>query len=166
MRSPLLYKACWSEIFSNMYQFPLTTTYPWIKFDSINDKFVNKVVINRRFSSSRINHEFPYQQLIDYYKRNIIFIATSENDYENFPWKDDCEFYKITDVNDWFTAINSCSLYIGNLSGPSSIASSLDKKRIIELPQTADIYHWMGEEKYSSNIGWFVNNDLNYINFN
>jgi hypothetical protein len=100
------------------------------------------------------------------YPGQVVFIGTEQKDYDLFPFKDQCEFYQIGDVHNWFTVINSAALYVGNLSGPSSIASALDKKRIIELPMTGDAYHWIGEEKYSDNIGWFVNPEINYINFN
>jgi hypothetical protein len=166
MRSAYLYKNCWTEILSKTFDFEISQPYNWIQFDKIDPLFTDKIIINRRYSHSRINNDFPYNQIIEEYKGNVIFISTQEKDYDLFPYKDQCTFYQITDIINWFTVINSCALYIGNLSAPSSIASSLDKRRIIELPQTADIYHWIGEEKYSSNIGWFVNNNLNYINFN
>lgn len=165
MRSPLLYKMCWSEIFSKTFNFEIASPYKWIKFDKIDPYFTDKVVINRRYSHSRINSEFPYQQIMDTYKGSVVFIGTEKKDYDLFPFRDQCEFYQIGDVDNWLTVINSAALYVGNLSGPSSIASALDKPRIIELPQTSDLYHWIGEEKYSKNLGWFVNNTLNYINF-
>jgi len=44
----------------------------------------------------------------------------------------------------------------------------MDKPRVIELPANdntflLDAYHCMGEEKYSNNVRWFLNNDLNTI---
>lgn len=166
MRSPDLYHYCWSEIFSRKFNFSINEEYKWIEFNKTNPDFEGKVIINRRHNPSRLNPDFPYEEFLSNYKNNIIFIASEYKDYENFPYKHLCDYHEIKTIDEWFTIINSSGLYIGNLSGPTSIASSLDKIRIVELPHTADIYHWMGEEKYSKNIGWFVNNNLNYINFN
>lgn len=165
MRSPLLYQTCWSEIFSRLFNFEIKAPYRWLTFDKIDPYFSDKVVINRRYSTSRINSQFPYEDIINAYKGNLVFIGTEKKDYDIFPFKDSCDFYQITDVDNWFTVINSAALYVGNLSGPSSIASALDKPRIIELPHTGDAYHWIGEEKYSGNIGWYVTPGLYYINF-
>lgn len=166
MRSPYLYKTCWSEILSLTFGFELKGPAQWMKFDKIDPYFTDKVIINRRYSHSRINNDFPYESIMEAYPGQVVFIGTEKKDYDLFPFRDQCEFYQIGDVNNWFTVINSAALYVGNLSGPSSIASALDKKRIIELPMTGDAYHWIGEEKYSKNIGWFVNSQVNYINFN
>lgn len=166
MRSPHLYKHCWSEIFALTFGFDLGGDYKWIEFDKIDPYFQDKVIINRRYSHSRINNDFPYGDIFEAYKGNVVFIGTEKKDHDLFPYKDECEFYQITDVNHWFTTINSAALYVGNLSGPSSIASALDRPRIIELPATGDAMHWMGEENYSKNIGWYVNANTNYIKFN
>ena len=96
------------------------------------------------------------------YKDDLIFISTLEDDYNAFPYKNKCEFYKINNIDEWFTIINSSALFVGNLSSPTSIASCLDKKRIVELPNTTDINHWIGEEKYSKNISWFFDQNNLY----
>ena len=65
-------------------------------------------------------------------------------------------------LEDWFTSINSCQMFIGNLTGPTAISNALNKLRIIELPDTIDIYHTIGEEKYSKNISWFFDQNNLY----
>lgn len=166
MRSPYLYKTCWTEILGLTFNFEQIEPGPWIKFDKVDPYFADKVIINRRYSHSRINNDFPYKSIVEAYPGQVIFIGTEQKDYELFPYKNQCEFYQIGDVNNWFAVINSAALYVGNLSAPSSIASALDKRRIIELPMTGDAYHWIGEEKYSNNIGWYINSEYNHINFN
>lgn len=166
MRSADLYHHCWSEIFSRKFNFPLNPgePYKWLEFDKVDERFIDKVIINRRYNPSRLNPEFPYAGILEAYKGNIIFIASSINDYDKFPYKDLCDYHEVSTIDEWCTIINSSGLYIGNLSGPTSVASALDKVRLVELPQTADIYHWIGEEKYSRNIGWYVSRELNNVN--
>jgi hypothetical protein len=129
--------------------------YKWLFFNKTDPKFKNKVIINRRNNPVRFNPNFPYNEIMESYKDDLIFISTSDDDYNAFPYKNKCEFYKINNIDEWFTVINSSALFVGNLSSPTSIASCLDKKRIVELPNTTDINHWIGEEKYSKNISWF-----------
>jgi ADP-heptose:LPS heptosyltransferase len=159
IRSDNLYKCCWSDIFQKDYNFEIKE-YKWLFFTKTDLKFSNKVVINRRNNIIRLNPDFPYEEIVEAYKDNLIFISTSEDDYNSFKYKNKCEFYKIKSMDDWFTSINSAELFIGNLSGPASIASGFNKKRMIELPNTIDAYHWIGEEKYSRNITWFFNREL------
>jgi len=40
---------------------------------------------------------------------------------------------------------------------------SMDKLRIIELPNTSDRIHCIGEEKYSKNISWYLNSEKNNL---
>jgi hypothetical protein len=167
-RSPLLYKSCWAEILSDTFGFENKKPYQWLQFDKTNPDFLGKVLINRRYgnpANPKINKDFPYEEVMKAYPGQIIFIGTEIKDYDLFPYKDECEFRQIGDIDDWFTTINSAALYIGNLSGPSHIASALDKKRIIELPMNIDLCHWVGEEKYSDNLGWFIDAQHNYIKF-
>ena len=110
------------------------------------------------------NPDFPYRELIDQYgKENIFFISSSENDYNEFLYKDEIPFYKVKTLDEWFTAMNSAKLVVANLSAPAVMASSLDKPRVIELPNAWDSAHYMGEEKYSKNVRWFLNHQYHYL---
>ena len=84
------------------------------------------------------------------------------NDYDKFPYKDRIDFYKVTTLDEWFTAINSAGLVIANLSAPAVMAHAMDKNRIIELSLTPDARHCIGEEQYSKNVHWFQNENLFY----
>lgn len=162
LSSPLLYKACWTDIYSNMYNVKPTINDVWLTFDKIDFNFKKSVVIHRRFNPERMNVEFPYQQIIDTYD-SIFFISFDENDYSQFEWKKNINFIKVENLIQWFTIINSCALYVGNLTGPTVIAHGLNKLRIIELPNVVDAYHWIGEEKYSTNMKWFLNDKLHNL---
>lgn len=161
IRSNNLYKYCWTDIFQRDYNFKIKE-YKWLFFNKTDPKFKNKVIINRRNNPVRFNPNFPYNEIMESYKDDLIFISTLEDDYNAFPYKNKCEFYKINNIDEWFTIINSSALFVGNLSSPTSIASCLDKKRIVELPNTTDINHWIGEEKYSKNISWFFDQNNLY----
>jgi ADP-heptose:LPS heptosyltransferase len=92
------------------------------------------------------NPSFPYDSVLDEYgDENILFISSNINDYNEFSYNNRIKFYKVTTLDEWFTAINSASLVVANLSAPAVMAHALDKPRIIELPHTPDAYHCMGE---------------------
>jgi hypothetical protein len=156
INSPWLYQACWSDIYSRTFNFPIDEDYKWITYGKLNSKLQGKVLIQRKANKMR-NPSFPYRDLIDYYsKENILFISSTENDYSEFPYKDEIEFYKVTTLDEWFTSINSAGLVIANLSAPAAMAQAMDKPRIIELPAAVDYAHYVGEEKYSKNMHWFL----------
>lgn len=162
IRSPFLYKKCWSELYSNTFDFPIPSEYAWIRYDGINKDLENKILIQRKAHNLR-NQDFPYEDIIKTYgKDNIVFISSSDKDYDEFQWKQ-VPFYKLKSLDDWFTAINSAALVVANLSAPAVIAHALDKPRIIELPDTLDAIHCIGEENYSKNIYWFFNEFYNNL---
>lgn len=163
INSPLLYKSCWSEIYSDLFKFKIPKPNSWIKCDNTNEIAKGKVIIHRKYSQERFSSEFPYEDIIENYNGNVIFASTNVNDYEQFPHKEKIPFLKINTIEEWFSVINSCSMYVGNLTAPVVMAHSIDKLRIIELPNNVDAYHWIGETKYSDNLFWFLNRDLHTL---
>lgn len=162
IRSPYLYKKCWTDIFLLDYNLEFSE-YRWIHHDKKDVSFSDKIVINRRTTSpNRLNNLFPYEKLIKNTIHKPVFISSSEEDYNIFPYKDKCDFHKVKCIDEIFTIINSCSIFIGNLSAPLTIANSIDCKRIAELPFTVDFYHWADEPKYSNNIMWFLDENNRY----
>ena len=162
INSSHLYQACWSDIYSRMFDFTINEEYQWIKYDKINPDLENKVLIQRKANVMR-NPTFPYEFVLDSYgDNNVLFISSTEKDYDEFPYKDRIEFYKVTTLDEWFTAINSAGLVVANLSAPAVMAHAMDKPRIIELPIEPDAYHCIGEEQYSKNIHWFLNENYFY----
>jgi hypothetical protein len=157
IRSPWLYKACWSELYSKTFNFPISKDYSWISHEKINEELKGKVLIHRRNNPIRLNHDFPYDQIIDQYKERLLFVSGNENDYESFQYKNKVPFLKVVTLEDWFTSINSCDMIISNLSSPAVMAHSIDKLRIVELPNIIDSIHCIGEEKYSNNVHWYIN---------
>lgn len=162
IRSPWLYKTCWSELYSKTFGFEIGEEYSWIKCNKKNPELANKVLIHRRYNPVRMNPIFPYDQIIDQYGDSALFVSSSEKDYEQFPYKQ-VPFLKVNTLDDWFTSINSCDMIISNLSGPAVMAHALDKLRIIELPNIIDAIHCIGEEKYSKNVFWFIDEKHNNL---
>lgn len=155
-RSPWLYQACWTEIYSRAFNFTIGEEYSWLKYNKVSDEFKNKVVIFRKNNLERINFAFPYEQIINEYQDNVVFASFSETDYQVFPYNNRVPFKKLHTLEDLFLIINSSELVISNLSSPGAIAQALDKKRIMELSYVIDSAHYMGEEKYSKNALWYL----------
>ena len=163
IRSPWLYKTCWSELYSKTFDFPISNDYSWISYKKTNKELEGKVLIHRRNNPIRLNHDFPYDQILEQYKDRILFVSGNESDYEAFKYKNHIPFLKIVTLEDWFTSINSCSMIVSNLSSPAVMAHAMDKLRIIELPNIIDAAHCIGEEKYSNNIHWYMDNQYNNL---
>lgn len=159
IRSPFLYKCCWSELYSKTFEFEIPSENNWLTYNQINDKLTDKVLIHRKHGN-RINENFPIDLIHKEYGDKLIFVSSSENEYKNFKLYNKIEFLKMVTLEDWFTSINSCQMFIGNLTGPTTISNALDKLRIVELPHTIDIYHTIGEEKYSKKIFWYLNDNI------
>lgn len=157
LNSPLLYTTCWTEILSHTFNVPTLKDYYWIKWNHVDPRFVGKVIIHRRYNPIRQNPQFPYEQIMEQYDGQLVFVSTAENDYDQFPYKDRMEFVKLDTLTELFTVVNSCELIVSNLTGITTIAHALDKLRIIELPHTLDAQHCIGEEKYTSNVFWYLN---------
>ena len=159
-QSKNLYQNSWTDMFLLDYDL-VFEDYKWIDFRKTDRYFSNRIVINRKISDPNlINQNFPYQDIIDNYGTKPIFISSQNNiqDYENFPLKDQCEHIVMDTIKDFFIAINSCQVFIGNLSGPMAIACSIDSNRIVELrSDSLSYYHYITETKYSNNIAYFLN---------
>lgn len=162
LRSPLLYKTCWSEVYSNMYNFPIEGEYGWIKYNNFDIKLKDRILIQRK-AATRTNEIFPYDQIVEQYGDSLLFASSNEDDYNKFPFKSKVDYLKLTTLDEWFTSINSCQMIIANLSAPAAIAHALDKLRIIELPFTVDSNHCIGEEKHSNNIFYYLNEQYNNL---
>lgn len=158
LRSPWLYNACWSEIFSRTFDFTIPRNNQWMTYDTFLPEFAGKVIIHRRYNPIRLNHEFPYERILERCGERAIFVSTTETDYINFPFRDRLPFVQLDTLSDLFAAVNTCELVVSNLTGITVIAHALNKLRIVELPNTADAIHCIGEEKYSNKIFWYLNN--------
>ena len=163
LRSPLLYNACWTEILNSTFDFPIPSEYRWVDWNKTDVRFTDKVIIHRRYNPIRLNPHFPYEEIMEQYAGQVVFVSTTDKDYDQFPYKNNVPYIKLQTLEEMFTAVNSCSLLVSNLTGIASIAHALDKLRIIELPHTIDANHCIGEEKYSQNARWYLNEQVHNL---
>jgi hypothetical protein len=164
IRSPYLYRKCWSDLYANTFNFNVPEQYRWLDYKQTDPTLSDTVFVHRKYTT-RINPDFIYEQILTEYRGKLVFISANPKDYENFPYKDSMPFYKVTTLDEWLTAINSCALFISNLTAPAAMAHALDAPRLIELPDTMDTAHCIGEEQYSDNIHWYLNKQINNLSW-
>jgi len=67
------------------------------------------------------------------------------------------------DLEEFCLILNSCKFYVGNQTGPLSIAHAMDIPRLAELCD-ADAVHYVGEEKFMPKLNWISNqHSFNYL---
>lgn len=150
-RSPYLYRGNWTELLQNTFGFTYENPYQWVTIKETNPELEGKILLHR--STRRHSQDFPFRQIIDKYREQIVFISNDPGEYESFPFKSEIQYYKTETLIDVYSAINSCKFFIGNQSSPYTLATSVDKLRVLELvPHSSDRIMSLGEDKYSSNI--------------
>ncbi len=154
INSPLLYKKCWSRIYSNLYDFQIIENLQWLNYQRVDPQYLDYVIIHRKNVNNRFSYDFPYEQIINTYNK-VIFVSTNEDDYNSFSYKHLIDFKKVNNLDEIFLIINSCAMYVGNLTGPVVIARALNKPCIVELHQ-GDANHWIGEEEINKNVNWYL----------
>lgn len=156
-QSNLLYRTNWIEIFSNQYNIP-KIKMPYLFYDVKDEKFQNKIIINR--SLIRHNRNFPWENLVKCNK--CTFVSFIDSDYEKFPFKDNVEFIHLNTFTELVTILNSCRLFIGNLSMPSAVAIAMNIPCLIEY-QGIDANNVIGLEVYNDNLNWISERNV-YFN--
>lgn len=152
------YDECWSEMLSHEYGYKIPVKYEWMIGSMYDFNTKGKVVIHR--SKHHHNDAFPWHKYVS--KEKSIFVTTDIKEWEIFPYKEGTNLYLVKDITAMVNAIWSSVGFIGNQSAPFAIACALDKRRLCELdPDPAPFY--VGEEKYSNNIKWFLNDQINNL---
>lgn len=137
--SPLLWNESWIEIylktFCNLNENDIPKDYYWISLPEKLPKFSESLIINR--SLKRHGPITPeaiakYEQLIDSHPASY-FVCSQQEQYDHFLFKNKVELVKVKDLYEMYTIINSGKMYMGNLSAPSAIATSLNIPRVVEL---------------------------------
>jgi hypothetical protein len=145
----------WIDLFTKVYlkQFSNLTHKAWIKFSRIALGFKDTVVIHRahyRITEDEVN----WEQLIR--DNKCVFVGFDNIQYENFPYKDMLPFHKMSDLSEFCAILNGCKFYVGNQTGPLSIAHAMDVPRLAELCNV-DSIHYVGEERYFKELNWISN---------
>jgi hypothetical protein len=104
----------------------------WLYLDETkyDEKWKNTVLINIKDDKFKY---LDYQSLYDKYGKKLVFISFTKKNYDNFIEKTNINipFYLSPSFTDLCIAINSCEIFVGNLSMPLAIAYSLHRKSII-----------------------------------
>lgn len=156
------YSRSWSEFLSTEYKFIIPENYPWLQTRR-DDDLKDTLVIHR--SLHRHNPNFFWKGIINTYKaaeRDILFLTCSQQEWDEFPFKEGVKLQLVSTISQMAVYINSCKLFIGNQSAPFALASALDVSRMVELDNEPGPFY-MNETKYSRNIQWFLSMDKNSL---
>lgn len=160
-KSPWLYKTTWSQLILNsclQSQPQIPNDYIVLELPKIN-KYKNALLINRR-DGSHDRSDFTkkvYKDVISQFDEKY-FICFNEKQYQDFFLKDLVEPLYIPELYDYMVAINSCKLFLGNQSGPLSMASVLNVDRIGELFHKTlfrDDLHYLNDGNLHKNVELF-----------
>ena len=147
-KSSFLYKANWNSIFKHEYSVNWGT-HPWLTSDksvSIPAHIDGKVLFC--CSTNRYPRHIDFQKLFDTYgKENIVFITQNMAEYDNFKRRTNItlQLWMPSTLEEFITAIDKSSLFIGNLSSPLTYAYALHKNNVTLLePNNPDNTHFFG----------------------
>jgi hypothetical protein len=156
------YSKCWTELMLNFSNIDKIEG-PWISAGE--DEFTkNKVLIHN--STHRFNPSFNLHTLINQIDDEILFITTSEQDWNSFRFHNErIKPYFRKNINELASSINSCKYFIGNQSSPFAIASALNKDRFVELYSGSQGFY-MDERNYYDNISWFFETNNYFLGKN
>ena len=151
--SNLLYKNNWHNIFSNTYNVKWGIN-KWLDVP-VDNLWSDIILFNTTFYREINLGNIQIEDLFLKYKRRIKFIdlnpeqtAIFNNKYGNF----EIEIYKPSNLYECIVAINSCKLFIGNLSSPLAFAYCLHKKCIVGFSNSIDDIHHFELENLMTNI--------------
>ncbi len=161
------YDKCWSEVLSQYYGFEIPKEHAWLEPKmKVSDglKETNYVVIHR--SKHHHNSAFPWENIIHSIQKQIVFLTSDISEWEAFPFKNDkIDVSVVQSIQDMVTVMEPCRFFIGNQSAPFALASALDVPRLCELDHDPAPFY-IGEEKYSKNISWWLNPQTKHFSEN
>lgn len=155
--SKLLYKTGWNEIYFDHFleYYSIPTNYKWINMTT-DSSYSDTIIINRSLKPLDSKTISMYDYILNEYNgENIVFLCFDEIQYDNFPFKDKCKLVKVNTLYDFFQKIHSCKLFIGNQSGPTAWATSMNILRITELLDAPDYIHYINDSKYTTTATFF-----------
>lgn len=153
-----LYVNNWINIFLNgiLNENEIPKEYKWIDIKEKDFSLSKTLLINRSLSFPLSDSSSDmYKKLIENYEYDVQFICFDITQYENFKFKTQVKLLKVDSLLDFFIKINSCNIFLGNQSSPTTIASSMNIPRIIELANTNDANHYKTDDIYYSKFKCF-----------
>ena len=160
---PLLWKACWTAIHNEFFNFRNEYSYgPWIKVDP-NPTMKDKIVIHRSRKTNPHGYPDRCTDIIDWdhliQNNDCVFIGFETCQYDLFVQEispesaSRIEFIVYESILEFFQTIAGAKLFIGNQSSPLAMAQALDVPRLGEL-SNGDSVHYVGEERYFPRMNW------------
>lgn len=153
--SNLLFKANWYTIYKAMYGVEWST-HPWLYISEKKHEFENTIFINCSNVCFRMPSKQTFQRTFSSFEgADIRFLAQSQTDCELFAKNTGFQFpYVIAHtLEELVVYINSCKLFIGNLSSPLAFAHALHKPNITLLQSlTGDGVHQLSMNVYNNSI--------------
>ncbi len=131
-KSPYIDTGSWYEIFKSVYAIEWGK-HPWI-IVPVREEYKNIIFIHS--STTRSHTKTDLRLLIQTMPQyQFVFISDIEEEYVHFSMRTGLQipFYKVQSFTDLAIAINSCHIFMGNLSMPNALADALHKKRITML---------------------------------
>jgi hypothetical protein len=149
----LLFKTNWHNIFLNTYNVNWGIN-KWLDVP-IDNSWNDTILFNTTFYRQINLGNIKIEDLLIKYNKCIKFLDVDPEqtdifikNYGNF----EIEIYKPSNLYECIVAINSCKLFIGNLSLPLAVAYCLHKKCIVGLANIIDDVHHLGLENLMTNI--------------
>jgi hypothetical protein len=160
-QSRFLYTTNWLEIYFNEFLDGITPPkeFKWIEMDK-DELLSDTLIINRSLKPMSEMVKGVYQSVINEHQKKA-FICFDEEQYNQFPLKNQCELIKVDSLYEFFKKINSAKLFIGNQSGPMAWATSMNVSRGIELLATMDNIHYIKDKEYYLNTFDYFQGDAN-----
>jgi len=149
----------WNKIFLNTYNIPWGIN-KWINVP-YNDIWKDTILINT--TSYRPAYNIDFVKICKDYGKSVKFINLNDAETELFKsmvGADNANFYSPADLYELCIAINSCKLFIGNLSSPLAFAYAMHKKSVVGLSSGDQIRH-LGLEQTMPNL--IINQDINVV---
>ena len=152
--SNLLYKDCWINILLDMWNLEYKEGL-WLKFNKKNE-YSDKIIIHR--STQRHSNIFPWEKITK--NNECLFITNPESiiEYETFPFRNNVKLHVCNSFSEMVEIINSCKIFIGNMSTPLALAHNLQIPHLAELIHLDDV-HYIGDEKYLNNF-FYIKSEL------
>jgi FkbM family methyltransferase len=158
--SDILFTKNWTNIFKGIFN--LSDRYEnekWLyKFDNDYDKY--DVILH--FSKNRYHPNYNELLLNIIENNSCIFISNSEQEYNDFIFKDKVKFRKCKDFSELYYLIQNCKFFVGNQSMPLAIAHGMFKNHLGFL-YGVDTIHYIDD--FNKNYFWMDNNNVLSKNF-
>jgi hypothetical protein len=151
-RNNFSYDSGWPKIFNEYYNIPWGI-HKWLQIKN-EEKWNNKILIST--TPYRFPDSFDYNTIINKYgHNNCIYISQDVESYNNFVTRTGITplFYKANSLYDLVVCINSCKLFIGNLSSPLTFALACKQNIVVSFDS-----NWPLDTMVNSHFNQIANN--------